>query len=82
MRYWERPPEAEEDQEAFYQESEVICELYHSAFALQDQGIHLVSTDEKTGIQALERARASLPMEPKRVEYQEFEYKRHGTQCL
>ena len=82
MRYWENPPQEAEDKEAFYQQSEVICELYHSAFELQNQGIHLLSSDEKTGIQALERAHATLPMEPQRVEYQEFEYKRHGTQCL
>ncbi len=82
MRYWERPPEKEADKEAFYQQSEVICAWYHRAFSLQDQGIHLISTDEKTGIQALERTHATLPMESHRVEYQEFEYKRHGTQCL
>jgi len=31
------------------------CELYAQAIELHQQGIHLVSTDEKTGIQALER---------------------------
>ena len=41
-----------------------------------------MSTDEKTGIQARQRTRASLPMKPGFVEYQEFEYKRNGTQCL
>ena len=82
VRYWEHPPEEEEDKEAFYQQSEVICALYHRAFSLQEQGIHLLSTDEKTGIQALERSQATLPMKPHRVEDQEFEYKRHGTQCL
>lgn len=46
------------------------------------KGGHVVSTDEKPGIQAKERARATLPMKPGRVEYQEFEYRRHGTCCL
>lgn len=41
-----------------------------------------VSIDEMTGIQALERAAASLPMKPGRVERREFEYIRHGTQTL
>lgn len=41
-----------------------------------------MSTDEKTGIQALERAHATLPMQPGLIELQEFEYKRNGTQCL
>lgn len=35
-----------------------------------------------TGIQALERLHPSLPMLPGHIERQEFEYRRHGTQCL
>ncbi len=35
-----------------------------------------------TGIQALERTDETLPMKPGRVELQEFEYIRHGTQSL
>jgi hypothetical protein len=35
-----------------------------------------------TGIQALERKHATLPMRPGLVERREFEYLRHGTQCL
>ncbi len=35
-----------------------------------------------TGIQALERVAPNLPMMPGRVERREFEYRRHGTQCL
>jgi putative transposase len=35
-----------------------------------------------TGIQALERAERTRFMKPGRVELQEFEYIRHGTQCL
>jgi len=42
----------------------------------------VISTDEKTGIQALERAHPGQPMEPGQVERQEFEYTRHGTQSL
>ena len=41
-----------------------------------------VSIDEMTGIQALERAAATLPMKPGHVERREFEYVRHGTQAL
>jgi putative transposase len=59
-----------------------ICLLYEQAQTLSQQGIHLVSTDEMTGIQALERARATLPMKPGFVERQEFEYIRHGTVSL
>jgi hypothetical protein len=59
-----------------------ICQLHRQALELFTQGIHLVSTDEMTGIQALERTVASRPMKPKRVERIEFEYIRHGTRSL
>jgi DDE superfamily endonuclease len=49
---------------------------------LQGQGVHVISSDEKTGIQALERAAPALPMKPGRPEKQEFNYDRHGTLCL
>ncbi len=44
----------------------------------------MISTDEKAGIQALERLHPSLPMQPGRRsrERQEYEYERHGTQRL
>lgn len=80
MRYWERPPDL--DKEAFYSQSETVCTVYKEARSLHEQGIHVVSTDEKTGIQAKERAQSTLPMKPGRIEYQEFEYIRHGTCCL
>ena len=49
---------------------------------LYEKGTHLVSTDEKTGIQALERKHPTRPMISGRVELREFEYIRHGTQAL
>jgi hypothetical protein len=49
---------------------------------LETLGVHVLSTDEMTGIQALERAAPTLPMQPGRVERREFEYVRHGTQSL
>jgi transposase len=61
---------------------ETVCDLYAAAPALQTQGIHVLSTDEKTGIQALERTQPILPMKPGLVERREFEYSRHGTLCL
>ena len=61
---------------------EAVCTLYKDVPALAAQGAHVVSIDEKTGIQALERIAPDIPMKrgrPKRIEY---EYKRHGTLCL
>ena len=49
---------------------------------MAQEGGHVISTDEKTGIQALERAAPTLPMQPGLVERPEYEYLRHGTQCL
>src|SRR5204862_1188719 len=49
---------------------------------LAEEGTHTVSVDEMTGIQALERIAATKPMRPGQEERREFEYKRHGTQCL
>jgi putative transposase len=39
----------------------------------------VLSTDEMTGVQALERLHPSLPMGPGLVERREYEYTRHGT---
>ncbi len=61
---------------------QTVCQLYGQAADLKQQGVHLVSTDEKTGIQALERSAPTQPMQPTQVERQEFEYERHGTACL
>lgn len=49
---------------------------------MHEAGVHIVSTDEKSGIQALEPIHPTLPMKPHLVERREFEYTRHGTQCL
>ena len=39
----------------------------------------MVSCDELTGVQALERKHPNLPLRPGKVERREFEYIRHGT---
>jgi putative transposase len=59
-----------------------VCQLHQQAYELLTQGIHLVSTDEMTGIQALERLFTTQRMKLKQVEKIEFEYIRHGTQTL
>ncbi len=70
------------DPVAFAAQVQAVCDVYAEAPALQAQGAHVVSTDEMTGIQALERAAPTLPARPGAVERREFEYVRHGTQCL
>jgi transposase len=56
--------------------------VYQAAPAAAEQGVRTVSIDEMTGIQALERAAPSLPMQPGHVQRREFEYVRHGTKAL
>ena len=79
-RYWLTP--RVDDPVAFATQVETICEVYAAAPEWHAHGVHVVSTDEMTGIQALERAAPTLPMRPGQVEYREFEYRRHGTQAL
>jgi len=56
-----------------------VCEVYQQAADRYDHGERTVSTDELTGVQALERKHPGLPMAPGKVERREFEYIRHGT---
>ncbi len=42
----------------------------------------MVSTDELTGVPALERKHPGLPLAPGKVERREFEYIRHGTRTF
>ena len=49
---------------------------------LEALGCHVVSTDEMTGIQALERAAPTKPARPGCPERREHEYIRHGTLSL
>ena len=56
--------------------------MYQQAPEKAQQGERVVSTDELTGVQALERKHPGLPMQSGKVERREFEYIRHGTQSF
>jgi transposase len=56
--------------------------VYQDAPSLAKQGERTVSTDELTGVQALERKHPGLPLAPGHVQRREFEYERHGTRCF
>lgn len=56
--------------------------LYRAALHLATRGERVVSTDELTGVQALERKHPGLPPVPGKVERREFEYVRHGTRTF
>ena len=75
MRYY-LTPEPDPDAEAKIAD---INGLYQTAQQRAKQGDATISTDEMTGVQALERKHPDLPMQPGHVVRREFEYKRHGT---
>ena len=80
-RYWLNT--TEKDPVLFQERVEVVCETYLQAPALEkEQGTHTISTDEMTGLQALERTAPSQPMTYGTCERIEFEYTPHGTLTL
>ena len=56
-----------------------INQLYQQAPQLAQQGERVVSNDELSGVQALQRKHPGLPLAPGKVERREHEYIRHGT---
>ena len=59
-----------------------INAAYHEATARAARGERTISTDEMTGVQALERKHPGLPLAPGKAERREFEYIRHGTRAF
>ena len=51
-RYWLTSPDKLAHPDIFEQEISAICDLYRNAAALHAAGTYLVSTDERTGMQA------------------------------
>ncbi len=75
MRYYLTPePDPQSDEKIAD-----INHLYRTAQARAERGEATMSTDEMTGVQALERKHPDLPMQPGHVLHREFEYIRHGT---
>jgi transposase len=80
-RYWLNT--TEKDPEVFQAQVETVCATYQEApYLHQECATHTLCVDEMTGIQALERIAATLPMKSGQRERREFEYERHGTITL
>lgn len=83
-RYWLNTTET--DPVLFATQVQTVCELYAQAPQLAAQGVHLISTDEMTSIQALERLAPTKGLQTGATTYEiarvEFEYVRHGTTTL
>ena len=79
-RYWlnakiDDPEEAE-------RAIENVCQTYFDAAENEAKGIHTICTDEKSGIQALEREAPTIPLSSGKPERIEYNYERHGTTNL
>lgn len=71
-----------EPDDQFDEKVQDINALYRQAPILAQQGEAVISTDELTGVQALERKHPGLPLAPGKVERREFEYIRRGTRSF
>jgi transposase len=60
----------------------LICQLIVETIKGVNPQRHLVSIDEKTGIQALSRKESYAPLSKGGHKRREFEYQRNGTTCL
>lgn len=80
QRYWLNAQPGDPAQ--FKQQVNQVCQLYLEAQQLQAIGVHIVSCDQMTGIQAIERAYPTETMKLGEIERVEFEYIRHGTLSL
>ncbi|MEK7855796.1 MAG: transposase [Acidobacteriota bacterium] len=78
IKYWENPKI--DDPEAHQQRIDEINKAYQ--LAARDPAIRVISIDEKTGIQALERLYPDKLRLPGMPALLEFEYRRHGTLAL
>jgi transposase len=79
---WLNSIEKNPDFEEFKDRVKKICDIYRESEELAKKGIIITSTDEKTGIQAIEHKFASKPVKPGSLEKIEAEYKRHGITTL
>ncbi|HET9178491.1 MAG TPA: IS630 family transposase [Terriglobia bacterium] len=73
FRYWKDSPDPE-----FVPKMLAVVGLYMQP----PENAVVLSVDEKTSIQALDRTQPRLPLKPHRIERLSHEYKRHGTASL
>lgn len=66
----------------FESKARAICRLYLHAPRLYEQGRLLICSDEKTGMQILQRKHPTQLAEPGKPEKREHEYIRHGAWAL
>lgn len=60
----------------------MICSFIIAVTRFKEPNLHVISTDEKTCIQAIERHESQAPQSKGGHQRKEFEYTRHGTTTL
>lgn len=60
----------------------MVCHYISTVIKREDPNLHVLSVDEKTGIQAIERHEAAAPKSKGGYKRREYEYERHGTTTL
>ena len=66
----------------FDAKAQAICQLYHKARLFYEQGRLILSSDEKTSMQALGRPQPTQEAQPGKPAKIENDYIRYGTRCL
>ena len=66
----------------FESKAREICRLYVDAPRLYERGRLVICSDEKTGMQILQRKYPTQPVQPGKPEKREHEYIRHGVRAL
>jgi transposase len=69
----------EKDPEKFKEQAKEVCDTYKKATEHEENGTHVICTDEMCGLQAREHCHPLLPSRPGYIIRYEQEYKRHGT---
>jgi len=71
-----------ENWDAFVKRVALVCHFILRAISKTDPNLHVLSVDEKTCIQAIERHESTAPKSKGGHKRKEFEYTRHGTTTL
>jgi DDE superfamily endonuclease len=79
---WLNSQDKIKDKEEFNKNVSTVCEIYQTSKELEKEGVHVVSSDEKTSIQALEHRHSIKLVIPGEVAKLEQEYIRHGITTL
>jgi hypothetical protein len=75
--YWRKSHDPDCDAKAH-----AICQLYVQALRFYEQGRLVICADAKTGMQILQRAHPTQPVQPGQPAKREHESTRHGARAL